>query len=360
MVSACLAISRLSVWLMVMRVLLLLLVLCGAFDCHAALPIDTLPDIRGKYKKVDDAMSKIDGLLDKRDSLGRIRVDTNYLRRTPQRLLLKSRVNASGSDLDVNVRINDVSYHTLLQAQMKYTFSIGASYRGLSLGFAVNPVHLAGKNKDFEFNMNAYGNKMGVDLIYLSANTFRGNVTSSLGEGDIPTGLVKYRMLTANAYYAFNSRRFSYPAAFTQSWIQRRSSGSFMLGVSFMGGDIHVVSNEQLGNQDTKIELVSAGVGAGYGYNFVLPRQWLIHVSSLPEIVVFTRSRMTTGEAREKMPYRFPNLMAVGRIAVVKHYEKYFLGMTTVVNTFQIGDYDRLQIGNVKWRARLFFGIKLY
>ena len=43
-------------------------------------------------------------------------------------------------------------------------------------------------------------------------------------------------MLTLNAYYAFNGRRFSYPAVFSQSWMQKRSCGSLMLGASFMGG----------------------------------------------------------------------------------------------------------------------------
>ena len=59
------------------------------------------------------------------------------------------------------------------------------------------------------------------------------------------------------------------------------------------------------------------------------------------------------------MPYRFPNIMAVGRMAVVRHFDKYFAGFTAVVNTSYIGDSDRLSVGTTKWRARMFVGIKL-
>lgn len=59
------------------------------------------------------------------------------------------------------------------------------------------------------------------------------------------------------------------------------------------------------------------------------------------------------------MPYRFPNIIAVGRMAVVRHFGRYFAGFTAVVNTSQLGDRDILLLNNTKWRARMFFGIKI-
>lgn len=342
------------------RVLLLIIGLWWTVDCVASQPMDTLPDIRGKHKNADEAMRRLDSLLDKRDSLSRLRVDTNYLQRARQHFILKFRLNASGSNLDVKTYTDDAIYHVDLEAQMKQTFSVSASYRGLSLGFSVNPAHFTGKNNDYEFNINAYGNRMGADVIFQSTKTFQGTMVSPNGDSDVPAGLVKYRMLTVNTYYAFNSRRFSYPAAFTQSWTQKRGSGSFMLGISFMGGNIQLTGDSQVGNQASRVSIACASVGAGYGYNFVLPRQWLIHVSSLPELVLFTHSKMTVDGAQEKMPYRFPNIILVGRIAVVKHFGKYFLGMTTVANVSKIGDREQLEFSNVKWRARLFLGLKLF
>lgn len=318
---------------------------------------DTIPGKEGMARNIVMAKNRIDGLLDWRD--GRSRADTAWMRRLSQRLRLKLTVNGSGSELDVKGRSADAEFRTELSAQNKYTIGISASYRGLSAGFAVNPAHLAGKNKDYEFNMNAYGNMLGADVIFQSTNTYKGDIVTEQGNVSVPAGMVRQNMLTLNAYYVFNARRFSYPAAFSQSWLQKRSCGSVMLGLSFMGGNLRTSHSEEIGNTQTRLSMMCAGIGVGYGYNMVLRGGWLLHLSTLPEIVVLSRCRMTAGEQREKMPYRFPNVMAVGRMAAVKHFRKYFAGFTVVVNLSEIGDYEQLQVGNVKWRARMFAGVKL-
>ena len=223
----------------------------------------------------------------------------------------------------------------------------------------MNPAHLAGEKKDYELNMNAYGNKLGADVIFHSAKTFEGNVHTQRGDISIPAGLISQNMLTLNAYYAFNGRRFSYPAVFSQSWMQKRSCGSLMLGASFMGGVLKARHDDVIGNPESRLSILCVGLGAGYGYNLVLRHGWLIHLSALPELVVYSRSRLTTGGSRTRMPYRFPNIIAVGRIAVIRHFGRYFAGFTSVVNTSQLGDRDELLLNITKWRARIFIGIKI-
>lgn len=305
------------------------------------------------------AKREIDKILDMRDSRARSRIDTSYLERTPQRLRFKLTLNASGSDIDTRGTGADGKFRTEMKAQNKYTVSLSASYRGLSLSVAMNPAHLAGEKKDYELNMNAYGNKFGADVIFHSAKTFEGSMHTSRGDIDIPAGMISQDMLTLNAYYAFNGRRFSYPAAFSQSWMQKRSCGSLMLGASFMGGVLRARHEDVIGNPESRLGILCVGLGVGYGYNLVLRHGWLIHLSALPEIVVYSRSRLTTGDSRTKMPYRFPNIIAVGRMAVVRHFGRYFAGITAVVNTSQLGDRDELQLNITKWRARMFVGIKI-
>lgn len=305
------------------------------------------------------AKREIDKILDMRDSRARSRIDTAYMERTPQRLRFKLTLNASGADIGTRGINADGNFNTEMKAQNKYTVSLSASYRGLSLSVAMNPAHLAGEKKDYELNMNAYGNKFGADVIFHSAKTFEGNVHTQNGDISIPAGLISQNMITLNAYYAFNGRRFSYPAAFSQSWVQKRSCGSLMLGASFMGGVLRASHDEVMDNPESRLSLACAGIGVGYGYNLVLRRGWLIHLSALPEIVVYSRSRLTTDGTRTRMPYRFPNIMAVGRMAVVRHFGRYFAGFTTVVNTSKLGDRDELLLSNTKWRARVFVGIKI-
>lgn len=288
-----------------------------------------------------------------------MRTDTNYMRRAPERLRLKLRVNASGSNLVAEGHTDDGHYKTTLEAQGKYTVSVSASYRGLTLGAALNPAKLTGKNKDYEFNINAYGNRMGADVIFHSANTYKGKIETDGGTIDVPDGLVSQNMLYLNAYYALSARRFSYPAAFSQSWLQLKSCGSVMFGLSFVGGNLRVGHNEELDNDEVRLSMANVGIGVGYGYNYVLKEEWLFHLSTLPQIVVLSRQRTTVNGSREKSPYRFPNVNAVGRLAVVRHFDRYFAGFTAVVNTSSTGDRDRLRLSSVKWRGRLFVGIKL-
>lgn len=320
---------------------------------------DTLIDGRRALERLHDTRQKIDSLLDKRDDRGRRRVDTLYLQRMPQRLRLKLMLNGSGTEMRVKGRNDNGSYTARLSAQNKYTVSIGASYRGLSAALSINPAHLAGKNNDYEFNMNAYSNKFGADVIYSSAKTYKGDITSDAGEVSVPAGSVSQKQLSVNAYYVFNSRRFSYPAAFTQSWIQKRSAGGFMLGVSFVGGEIESDVSQLIGKNVSNMSYANVGVGCGYAYNLVLRGKWLIHLSSLPELVVFSRGSTTNDGQKVRMPYTFPNIIAVGRIAVVRHFKRYYAGMTAVVNTSTIGDKKEMQLATTKWRARLFVGLKL-
>lgn len=318
--------------------------------------IDTKERIKAEAYR---AKREIDKILDLRDSRARSRIDSAYLERVPQRLRFRLTLNASGSDIDTRGVNADGKFSTEMRAQNKYTVSLSASYRGLSLSVALNPAHLAGKKKDYELNMNAYGNRLGADVIFHSAKTFEGSVHTSHGDMGIPAGMISQNMLTLNAYYAFSGRRFSYPAAFSQSWLQKRSCGSLMLGASFMGGVLKVRHDDVIGNPESRLSIACAGIGVGYGYNLVLRHGWLIHLSALPELVVYSRCRITSAGSRTKMPYRFPNIIAVGRMAVVRHFGRYFAGFTTVVNTSQLGDRDILLLNITKWRARLFVGIKI-
>lgn len=206
------------------------------------------------------AKREIDKILDMRDSRARSRVDTSYIERTPQRLRFRLTLNASGSDIRTRGVNADGNFNTEMKAQNKYTVSLSAAYRGLSLSVAMNPAHLAGEKKDYELNMNAYGNKLGADVIFHSAKTFEGNVHTQRGDISIPAGLISQNMLTLNAYYAFNGRRFSYPAVFSQSWMQKRSCGSLMLGASFMGGVLKARHDDVIGNPESRLSILCVGL----------------------------------------------------------------------------------------------------
>lgn len=321
---------------------------------------DTMPLRQQSLSLHERVMRSVDRLFDRRDSRERQGVDTAWRVRSSERLRLKMCQNTSGASIILRGKDGDAAYKAKLATQNKYTLSLGASYRGLSASIALSPTHVTGKSHDVEFNLNAYGNRLGADVVYQSAKTLEGYAETAAGQVDVPQGLVRQQTLALDAYYVLNARRFSYPAAFTQSWVQRRSCGSFMLGMMVYGMRLTAERSEAVGFAAMRMTMVCGAVGAGYGYNLVTRRRWLFHISSLPQVVVFNRSRLTTDGYEGKMPYRFPNVMAVGRLAVVRHYDRWFAGLSAVVTTVALGDTDRLSVQNMKWRARLFVGLKVF
>lgn len=282
-------------------------------------------------------------------------IDTAYVIRPQTKWTLKGRLNISGAQIKSEGLENGSHFKSEMTADYKSTLSVGVSYLGLSLNMALNPAKLMGKYSDFELNVNAYGKRFGIDLIYQDAHNFKGWHEK---EGEerltLPSDLLKLKTLNINTYYSFNHRRFSYPAAFTQSCIQRRSAGSFMIAVSGQGqkGTIN-------GEQEMKFKMTNIGIGAGYGYNYVPHRNWLLHISALPTFIVYSKTSFTIEDTKVPMHYHFPEVIITGRGAVVRQIGNKFAGLSMVFNFTNIGDKENLEVSNTKWRVRAFFGIRL-
>lgn len=317
-----------------------------------------------RYMKLQARLQRADRHLHKGDQLleakyKKISFDTLYIGRPDARWTIKLRTNLSGAQLKFNGSKNQIPFNGDLRADYRGTLSVAVAYRGIAVGLAVNPAKLAGKSKDNEFNLNSYSNKFGFDVVLLSSKTYHGSVETNGVSSDINKGQLKQKAVNLNFYYAFNGRRFSFPAAFSQSYVQKRSAGSFMLGMSMDGqytDAYDVMTNSGVGN--AKMRIYALGIGAGYGYNLVVGRHWLFHLSTLPTFDVLLRSYIETDEGKVNMHYRFPSVIIVGRGAAVYSWKNKFFGATMVFNYSSVGDEDRLQIKRAKERLRLFYGFR--
>lgn len=351
-------------------VLVALLLLCCAFEglpysANASVPGGRPQGYTPAEERTDSVRAGfwlhslywLEEQLDLRD--GRQHHDTLFLERRREGVRLRVALNAYGSALDISGVNDDSRYKSSLEAQNKYTVSFSAYWRGLSASIALNPARYAGKNKDFELTLNAYGNRLGADIVYQTANTFRGDARTGDVVSDVSTGMVGQDLFVVNAYYTFSGRRFSYPAAFGQSWKQKASCGSWMLGASFLYRNLDVEESFVWNNESVNLRTKCFALGAGYGYNFVLRHGWLLHISALPELVVYNRSHLDIGDDSSRMATDFPEIMYTGRMGVSRNFSRYFMGLYSIVSTSDIGDKDRVRVENVKWQACLFFGIQL-
>lgn len=321
---------------------------------HKADSLYLVADSIVKERRVGE---RIDSIIDIRQS--KYNFDTRYISKPAARWTFKVRLNLAGAHIGSREQRDGVRSTINLNTEVKSTVSFGVSYRGISVGFGMNPAKLFKKKSDFELNINSYAQKYGFDLTFLRANSFSGEAKIGDSKFDIERGIVNQTMFSANAYYAFNYKRFSYAAAFSQSFDQKRSAGSFLLGLSFLAMRTKHDGSEELGLPPMRIYMGHFGLGAGYGHNFVLPHNWLVHVSSLPTIVIINRSNITEDGVRKKMPYYFPSVITTGHVAVIHYFKRYFAGFTAVVNTSVVGRRDNLQLINTKWRTRLVFGIRI-
>ena len=285
----------------------------------------------------------------------KVNYDTAYIARPQSKWAVVARVNISGMAVESKGIDNGQYFKSRIDAKSKATVSLGVSYQGILLSLSFNPAQLAGKYHDYELNMNCYRRNFGFDIIYHDAKNFKGRYDEDGGVHiDLPDDKLKVKTLNLNAYYAFNNRRFSYPAAFSQSYIQRRSAGSFLLAASAMSQRATLDwESEQ------KLNTFNIGLGAGYGYNYVPHEGWLLHLSLLPTFIVYSNSSITIGADHFKQHYHFPEFIATGRASVVRLWRNKYVGLSMVYNFTNIGDKDELAVYNAKWRLRGFFGLRI-
>ena len=296
---------------------------------------------------------RVDSLLTMRYRKGNI--DTAYITRPATKWTVTARYNVSGAKIKAKGIDNGLHFNSEMKADYKSTLSLGISYLGFTLSAALNPAKMMGKYRDYELNFNSYGRRFGFDVIYQNAHNFTGwHDQDGMERIELTDGLLKVKTLNVNAFYVFNSRRFSYPAAFSQSYIQRQSAGSFLLAVSGQGQ--HATIDWE---QEMQLKMTNLALGAGYGYNYVPGRGWLLHISALPTFIVYSNTSMTFGDTSVPLHYHFPETIITGRGSVVRQWTNKFVGLSMVYNFTNIGHEESLAIHNDKWRVRTFFGLRI-
>jgi len=311
---------------------------------------------------------RVDSLLNAR--YHRKNYDTTYISRPEHKWTLKLRPKVSLFAVRTETLGNEGEEGAMkidLLSNPKAKLSFSAGYSGVTLSFSIKPEKFQKvKELDYEMRFDVYTRKFGFETELSRITTlegpfhldFTGEDTTVSFDLDLPEGFVTQTNFFLSGYYVFNHRRFSYPAAFTQSFIQKRSAGSFIAGAN-LG-----ISELTVGDSTKNAELFNVAnfyisLGIGYGYNVVLLHNWLIHVSAIPYLIVRNKAKCRFAGNVEDWQTKFPQFLFIARAAAIRSWDRWFAGLTTHFFYSYVGSTDLIQIRNRQWHFMAIVGYRL-
>lgn len=233
-------------------------------------------------------------------------------------------------------------------------------WRWIVLGYTIDFSHLASHQKQ-DFTLSIYSNQVGADLFYRkTGHDYRlrqirlGNDIDTSPLVDIPFDGVYASIKGFNLYYIFNHRKFSYPAAYSQSTRQLRSAGSALAGIGFTRHSLIIdwdaledlieqytvtSADQTVINEDMKFSRISyndLSAYLGYSYNWVFAPRWLFN-SSLSLGLGYKRSSAdvrTNNNPFKGFSFHNFNLDGIGRFALVYNNSRWYAGSSATLHAY--------------------------
>lgn len=173
-------------------------------------------------------------------------------------------------------------------------------WRWIFLGYTFDVKRPSEGGSSSSFNLSLYSSMIGCDFVYIK-NSGNYKLRKAVGFDnvdpksvrDIPFTGLSTRTLSFSLYYVHNHRRFSYPAAYNQSTVQRKSCGSALFGLGFSrqntNGDYTQLPEALSANLIDELKFSNINyryyyLSAGYAYNWVFARNWLLGASFMPSV----------------------------------------------------------------------------
>jgi hypothetical protein len=164
---------------------------------------------------------------------------TAYIIDYSDRLLLRIYTITKSNTLTINN--TSVGKSLVLEPNGQTNIGLGFNYKGFGLGLAfglpksANSNDKYGKTKRIDIQGSIYGKKIGGDGFFqLYEGYYNSNPKEFIDWTDDsfpqnPT--MRILSLGVSSFYLFNAKNYSYRAAFVRDEVQKRSAGSFLLGV---------------------------------------------------------------------------------------------------------------------------------
>jgi Domain of unknown function (DUF4421) len=209
------------------------------------------------------------------------KIDSTYIESF--RGYLVGRIQLGRKTAGMNFNNNDDGYRLRYLPNKSINLGVGVTYKFATIKISTGiyqPNNTKGDTKDFDFQFHRYGRKYVMDFVaqfykgfYLGDHRFAQPDQEYYVRPDVSVNAIG-----GSFQHVFNHRRFSYRAAFQQTEIQKKSAGSFFVGLElFMGrfmGDSTIVPSklrESLSGDHSirKMKFIEIGPNVGYAYTWV-------------------------------------------------------------------------------------------
>lgn len=222
-----------------------------------------------------------------------------------------------------------------MRSHLNYDMGVHLSFMAVTVGYTWNVNKLAHVNhaprSAFDFNFSC-----ALFTAELRAQHTEGNTSVShfgeYNEGrhvNIPLRDVANDLFYIRAYYFFNHKHFSEAAVYKFSKYQKRSAGSWLLGVSYtrqkIAIDFSSLPEDVLEFRPESLPMHSNfnfhdfDILGGYSYNLVMPHNWVANFTFYPAMG-YKRSLLTGDGNNEEMI----SLNLNGRLGITYNHRSIF------------------------------------
>ena len=265
----------------------------------------------------------------------------------------------------------DDSQSLSLKPENNNKVGLYVGWKWLFLGWSFDMTRNRAKK---DISLSFYTAKVGFDLLYrkreegFKISETKGFVDDS---GESIKGYDPYfsgfstKQKGFNVYYIFNNKRFSYPAAYSQTTNQRISAGSFILGLTYneqtfrfnyskIDPKLQLYVNDNL--KFDKVKYKDLSVNFGYSYNWVFTKNCLANISLTP-CVGYKNSSLKINDSKEFISNI--NFDFISRAAIVYNNSRFYIGASFISHTYSYRK-SKLSVVNGYGTINVYTGVNFW
>ena len=278
-----------------------------------------------------------------------------------------------------------------LSPKRKLKAGLFFGWRWLFFGYTFNVNSIEMSHSNVDINTSLYTPAVGIDFVYrklgdgYQIRDFKlkdyGNIDFFKG---MTTNSLDIDILSINAYYALNSRKYSQQAVFNQTNRQIRSAGSWIVGsgynqcrVSMDWVRFHDELSNALPSNSTSQEFNDSALffknlsyrsipfSVGYGYNWAFAKHWTCGAQLLGSLsYIWSKGdayNQKVGIETIIKDFRFSNFTFDGtvRVGIVWNNSRWFAGANAVYHTYHYHQ-SHLEADNIFGTLNLYFGFNFW